>query len=77
MQQVAIKAVNSNSTEQQHRFLQEIMLLKACLDPNIVQFLGACIRDRQTMMIMEYMGGGDLYRQLAADNSRAYGWYGR
>ena len=77
VREVAIKVVTSQSLEQQSRFVREIRLLKACMDPNIVQFLGACIRDQQTLMVMEYMPGGDLYSCLSEDKSGQFGWYNR
>lgn len=77
VREVAIKVVSSQSEKQQIRFVREIMLLKACMDPNIVQFLGACIRKQQTLMVMEYLPMGDLYSCLSKDDSGLFGWYSR
>ena len=58
--QVAVKVVTSHSDEQQMRFIREIKTLKACLDPNIVQFLGACIDQQRTLMVMQVRLAGVL-----------------
>jgi hypothetical protein len=55
-------------------FHKEIALLKSCKDPNIVSFLGAVISADQTMLITEYMEGGNLARNLAVGK---VGWYKR
>ena len=31
---------------------------------NIVRFLGVCNKDDKTMLVTEFMGGGDLYKRL-------------
>lgn len=56
---------------------QEIALLKSCRDHNIVQFVGACIQREQTMLITEFMEGGDLYHAIAKDNLGRFAWYRR
>lgn len=53
VREVAVKVVNSHSSKQQVRFIREIKTLKACLDPNIVQFLGASVRGAQILMVMQ------------------------
>lgn len=55
-------------------FHKEIALLKSCKDPNIVNFLGAVISADQTMLITEYMEGGNLARNLGVGK---VGWYKR
>lgn len=77
MRDVAIKVVNNPDAKQQARFVREIMMLKACHDPNIVQFLGAAIHREQTLLVMSYMPGGDLYAQIAKDISGDFRWQQR
>ena len=72
---VAVKVVNSHSRKQQLRFIREIKTLKACLDPNIVQFLGASVRGAQILMVMQLMPGGDLWSKLSHDTMGEYRWY--
>ncbi|KAL0034790.1 hypothetical protein WJX77_007383 [Trebouxia sp. C0004] len=56
---------------------QEIAVLKSCRDHNIVQFVGACIQRNQTMLITEFMEGGDLYHAIARDTLGRFAWYRR
>lgn len=77
VQPVAIKVTTSSSPEQQRRFLQEIALLKACRDVNIVLFLGACVLGQKTLMVMEWMAGGNLFDKLAGDQARELVWHKR
>lgn len=37
--------------------------------------MGACIRDQQTFMAMEFMVNGDLFTQIAKDANGRLGWY--
>lgn len=74
MREVAIKVVNNPDDKQQARFMREIMMLKACHDPNIVQILGASIHKEQTLLVMTFMTRGDLYQQIAKDRSGAFRW---
>ena len=53
VRQVAVKVITSHDMEQQARFIREIRTLKACLDPNIVQFLGMSVSERQMLMVMQ------------------------
>lgn len=74
VREVAIKVVNNPDKKQQARFVREIMMLKACHDPNIVQFLGAAIHKEQTLLVMTYMPGGDLHKQIAKDTAGVFRW---
>lgn len=44
-------------------------------DPNIVRFLGASLQQHQTLLVMEYMPNGDLFRRIAADETGELRWY--
>ena len=58
-------------------FKQEIAILKSCHDRNIVQFIGACLQPDCTLMVMEYLEGGDLYHAIANDSIGRFSWYKR
>lgn len=58
-------------------FKQEIAILKSCHDRNIVQFVGACLQPDVTIMVMEYLEGGDLYHAIANDSTGRFSWYRR
>ena len=36
---------------------------------NIVRFLGVCNKDSQTMLVTEYMAGGDLFNRLSVSET--------
>lgn len=74
MQDVALKVVKSSSPEQQERFLREIVTLGRCRSPHIVLLLGVCIQPQQTIMVMEYMSGGDLHSRLKKDSAGELAW---
>ena len=37
---------------------------KLCAE-NIVRFLGVCLKDSKTMLVTEFMAGGDLFNRLS------------
>ena len=47
-------------------FEREIAILKSCRDANIVQFVGAVMQPDCTMLVTEYMEGGNLAQNIAA-----------
>ncbi len=65
------------STARMDVFKQEIAILKSCHDRNIVQFIGACLQPDCTIMVMEYLEGGDLYHAIANDSTGRFSWYRR
>ena len=71
VQPVAVKELQTGSSGgiQQisvEAFKQEIAILRACRDANIVQFQGAHLGPDQTLLVTEYMEGGDLMANIAA-----------
>ncbi|KAK9836553.1 hypothetical protein WJX74_003018 [Apatococcus lobatus] len=77
---VAIKVVHSTSEEEQARFVQEIARLRVLRDPNIVMFLGASLQASRTVLVMEYLPGGNLWDALGKDvieheGDRQLQWY--
>lgn len=45
---------------------REVAILRACHDANIVQFQGAYMGETETMLVTEFMDGGDLARNIQA-----------
>ncbi|KAI7838603.1 hypothetical protein COHA_007611 [Chlorella ohadii] len=77
-QPVAVKVLaavgEARYQSQEEAFVREIALLRACRDPNVVAFLGACIQSDRTMLVTEYCDGGNLTRNLMAGRVT---WYRR
>ncbi|KAL4437815.1 hypothetical protein ABPG77_005727 [Micractinium sp. CCAP 211/92] len=44
--------------------MKEISILRACRDTNILQFQGACFDGQRTLLVTEYMEGGNLTHNL-------------
>lgn len=74
VREVAVKIATGNSAAQKERFLHEILILKGCRDPSIVQFLGASVNEDQIVCVMEFMPGGDLYKAIAGDVDGCFLW---
>lgn len=36
---------------------------------NVVRFLGVCVKDNETMLVTEFMAGGNLFNRLSDDDS--------
>ena len=69
---VAVKTLQSDSSEDQEAFFREINLMKTLLHPNIVSFLGFCEESSgdlvaPPLMVLEYMALGDLLNLLIAN----------
>lgn len=77
VREVAVKIATGNSAAQKEKFLHEILILKGCRDPNIVQFLGASVGDKQIVCVMEFMPGGDLYKAIGQDTGGQFLWRNR
>ncbi|KAI3437798.1 hypothetical protein D9Q98_000245 [Chlorella vulgaris] len=76
-QPVAVKVLASNPDTHHLAmidFRREITILKACRDPNIVAFLGACLDDKCAMLVTEYCEGGNLARNIRVGK---VSWYRR
>ncbi len=46
-------------------------------DANIVQFMGACFDEGSTMLVTEFMAGGNLFDAIGNDRNGKLGWYQR
>lgn len=42
----------------------QVAILKKLRAENIVRFLGVCVQDSKTMLVTEFMQGGDLFNRL-------------
>eukprot|EP00884_Botryococcus_braunii_P017382 jgi/Botrbrau1/4327/Bobra.0232s0018.1 len=69
---VALKISTCKLDTNSEAFTREVALLKSCRNSNIVQFQGVCVVDDCVWLVMEYMGGGNLYSLLM--NSRGWQW---
>jgi serine/threonine protein kinase len=76
-QPVAVKVLREESGKQIENFQREIELLRGLRDNNIVLFLGVCLKDKQLMLVTEFMPQGDLWNALNHSNSRKFSWYQR
>ena len=56
---------------------REVFILEDLKDANIVQFLGACFEEDNTMLVTEFMAGGTLYDAVGKDHAGKLGWYNR
>ena len=68
VQPVAVKVIptkKDGSSDDRNAVRQEVAILRACRDPNIVQFQGAFLGENQTLLVTEYMEGGNLMDNLA------------
>ncbi|KAK9825358.1 hypothetical protein WJX81_003161 [Elliptochloris bilobata] len=65
VQDAAVKLLTNVDAAQLAVFTEEIRLLRRIsFDRNVVQFYGACLETQPPMLVMEYMGGGDLFSAL-------------
>ncbi|KAI3425130.1 hypothetical protein D9Q98_008902 [Chlorella vulgaris] len=53
-------------------FAHEISILRACRATNVLQFQGACFQENRTLLVTEYMEGGNLTHNL---RSKKVDWY--
>lgn len=74
--EVAVKVLSDTSGSVREGCRREIAVLKRCHDRHVVQFFGACVSKGRTMMVTEYMEGGDLRQALSADVKGEYKWRG-
>lgn len=75
VQEVAVKVLINSDEIQVQMFQEEIRILRSVsFDRNIVQFCGACLQPTDTMMILEYMAGGDLMRAIQSDTKNELRW---
>ncbi|KAK9788136.1 hypothetical protein WJX73_007093 [Symbiochloris irregularis] len=74
---VAIKALKGEQDARlQASFLKEIDILRRSRHPHIVQYLGAVAAGNHTLLVCEFMEGGDLWTALSNDDTE-YSWHKR
>jgi hypothetical protein len=72
VQPVAVKVIPASSRGGEANQIardatrQEIAILRHCRDQNVVQFQGAYLGPEKTLLVTEYMEGGDLMHNIAA-----------
>lgn len=53
-------------------------MLKTLRAENIVRLLGVCVQEGNTMLVTEFMSGGDLWTNLKdPEKSKELSWYSR
>lgn len=56
----------------------QVAVLKKVHAENIVRFIGVCITQQHTLLVTEFMEGGDLYTALSSELHRAeLSWYNK
>ena len=59
--QVAVKSLKGQAGgEAQRKFLTEARILAALKHPHIVRVVGVCFKSTPNLVVVEFMGGGDL-----------------
>ena len=54
----------------------QVAIMKKLRAENIVRFLGVCMKDSKTMLVTEFMAGGDLFTRLSeAEIGGELSWY--
>ncbi|KAK9904880.1 hypothetical protein WJX75_004665 [Coccomyxa subellipsoidea] len=77
VQTVAVKMLTHTTEKQMDAFKREAFILEDLKDANIVQFMGACFDEGNTMLVTEFMAGGNLFDAIGNDRSGKLGWYHR
>ena len=64
---VAVKFLSGRDLPTMKQFAEEVDIMRACRDDNVVSFLGAWLQPETLYMCTEFCPHGDLYRALADD----------
>ncbi|KAK9836640.1 hypothetical protein WJX74_005022 [Apatococcus lobatus] len=77
VQIVAVKQLREGGDERAKLdFLREVAIMKKLRAENIVRFLGVCVKESKTMLVTEFMAGGDLFNRLSeADKGGELSWH--
>ncbi|KAK9812676.1 hypothetical protein WJX72_001681 [[Myrmecia] bisecta] len=73
-QNVVVKSAD-HLLDQRQAIKKEVSILKSCHDRNIVQFIGACMQEGKTILVTEYLEGGDLHNALQKDHVGKLSWH--
>ena len=52
----------------------QVAILKRLRAENVVRFLGVCEKDSKTMLVTEFMSGGDLFNRLYEAETSELAW---
>eukprot|EP00892_Ulva_mutabilis_P010835 jgi/Ulvmu1/8123/UM040_0018.1 len=65
-QEVAIKILRDvqDDPQQYEEFAQEVSIMRKVRHKNVVQFIGACTRQPNLCILVEYMSGGSVYDHM-------------
>ncbi|DBA77294.1 TPA: hypothetical protein ACH3X2_000816 [Trebouxia sp. C0005] len=77
VQTVAVKQLLEQNDYQQHKFVNEIAILRSCRNENIVCFLGVMMQPQSMSLIMEYVPHGNLFRTIQQDSKGMLQWWDR
>ncbi|KAK9807188.1 hypothetical protein WJX73_005815 [Symbiochloris irregularis] len=77
VQTVAVKQlIQATSDKAKTEFLREVAILKKLRAENVVRFLGVSADQEQTMLVTEFMAGGDLFHAMRSSNRKSeFNWY--
>lgn len=65
-QNVAVKQIDLESSDEIKDIQQEIAILSNCKHPNITKYYGCFLKNYKLWIIMEYLGGGSCHSLLSA-----------
>ena len=78
VQTVAVKMLSNTTAKQMEGFKREALILEDLKDTNIVQFMGASFEHTgSSMLVTEFMAGGNLFDAIGNDRDGKLGWYQR
>ena len=68
MEVFAAKHIKTRKKEQKEKAMEEIAILNQLLHPNIINYVGAYDNKREVIVIMEYLGGGELFEKVSDED---------
>jgi calcium-dependent protein kinase len=71
--QVAIKVMNKNKLKDHlDAILEEVNILTKLDHPNIVKYYETYIDEKYIYLVMEYIGGGELFEKIAQQKNQVF-----
>lgn len=64
---VAVKQLIAESTQSSDDFLNEIVLITGMRHRNLVNLKGCCLRERQKLLVYEYVDNHDIDQVLLSE----------
>ncbi|KAL3148304.1 hypothetical protein ABBQ38_013768 [Trebouxia sp. C0009 RCD-2024] len=78
VQDVVVKVLGSSTNLAREDLRKEVEVLKSVsYDRNVVQFYGTCPHGNQSMLVLEYMEGGNLRQALTNNSDGALKWHNK